>query len=382
MAKRYIVERDNIRDNVKSYLFDLKDIAPIENDLTALVFDRLTYLIFAVGLMPQNEVSSDSLDRLAMLYAQVMDISGDWAFSRDVERVINQMYYSIKETLPLKVGVKKAASILRAQLAKNPFHDGVELGVISQIIDLRHTPYLKEDLPYYTRLGLGFHSNRCVNEEWQLLSDAFYFWALATDQYNEMFAYKENLPNIKTEKHLIELTHLNANVCSLCRNCIVGFYAFFESYINGVCLNYLYYHIDVLSPEEKFALQGKDRVGNHYLKITIRLELMQRIIGKKVTYQTNNKQQLKDADIIKLLEKMQERRDVAVHFSKLKGEIMFSPQEWMDETQMISRLVLSVSRKIWNACFLSADHYPYYLRELDYDTLFKEAQKRIIDSKI
>lgn len=381
MDKQYIVERDNIRDNIKSYLFDLKDIASIENESTAIIFDRLTYLIFAVGLMPQNEVSSNGLNQLAMLYTQVMYISGDWEFSQDVESVINQMYYSIKETLPLKVGVKKAAAVLRSQLIKNPFHDGIELGVISQIIDLSHTPYLKEDLPYYSRIGLGYHSNRCVNEEWQLLSDAFYFWALATDQYKEMRTYTLKLPEIKTEKHLNELTNLNANVCSLCRDCIVGFYAFFESYINGVCLNYLYYHKDDLSPGEKFALQGKDRVGNNYLKITIRLELMQHIIGKKVTYQTNNQQQLKDDDIIKLLKKMQERRDVAVHYSKLKGEIMFSPQEWMDEAQMISRLVLSVSRKIWDACFLNANHYPYYLRELNYDILFKEAQERIIDSK-
>ncbi len=376
------MERDNIREDIKSYLFNLKDISQIENESTALIFDRLTYLIFAIGLMPQNESSSIGLDRLAMLYTQVMDISGDWEFAADVEQIVNQMYFSIKKFLPLKVGVKKAALVLRAQLSKNPFRDGVELGVISQIIDLSHTPYLEEDLPYYSRLGLGFHSNRCINEEWQLLSDAFYFWALAISQYKQMFLYKENLPETKTNKHLGQLSHINANVCSLCRNSIVGFYAFFESYINGLCLNYLQHHMDELSKEEKYGLQGKDRAGNHYLKITIRLELMQSIIGKKVTYPTNNQQQLKDVDFINLLEKMQQKRDVAVHYSKLKGEIMFSPQEWIDESQMISRLVLSASRKIWDACFSSADHYPYYLRELDYDILFKEAQERIIDCKM
>lgn len=88
---------------------------------------------------------------------------------------------------------------------------------------------------------------------------------------------------------------------------------------------------------------------------------------------------MKDNDFIVLLTKMQERRDVAVHYSKLKGEIMFAPQEWLDEAQSVSQIVVNVSKKMWNACFLSADHYPYYLREFKYDYLFDEAKKRALD---
>ena len=106
---------------------------------------------------------------------------------------------------------------------------------------------------------------------------------------------------------------------------------------------------------------------------------MQRIIAKKITYYTNNAQQLKDNDFTILLAKMQERRDVAVHYSKLKGEIMFAPQEWMDEAQSISKIVVNTSKKIWNACFPSANHYPYYLGEFRYDYLFNEAKKRTLD---
>ena len=45
------MERDNIREDIKSYLFNLKDITHIENESTALIFDRLTYLVFAIGLL-------------------------------------------------------------------------------------------------------------------------------------------------------------------------------------------------------------------------------------------------------------------------------------------------------------------------------------------
>ena len=268
MSKQYIKEQKKIRSNIKSYLFELKDIRPIENCETALVFDRLTYLIFTIGLLPDEKDSGNILERLSMLYVSVMNVIGEWAFAPDVENLVNEIYYTIKKQFPLKVGIQKAASILRAQLIKDPFHNGIELGVISQIIDLRNTPYLKEELPYYSRLGLGGHSNRCVNEEWQLLDDAFYLLALAVKEYDKMFLYKNNLPKIKTEKHLNILTYLNSNACSLCRNSVVGFYAFFESYINGLCLNYLYYHNDELSVEDKYALQGKDRAGNNYLKMS------------------------------------------------------------------------------------------------------------------
>jgi hypothetical protein len=378
MAKKYIEDLDDF----KSALLRLEATPPIKNDDTALLFDRLTYVIFGIGIMPQNNISIESIDvleRLAELYLQVKDLRGEWLFYPDVQNVINNMYSMVKETLPLKVGIKKAAKLLRDQLANDPFRNGIELGLISNIMSLDKTPYLKQNLPYYSRLGLWHHSNMVVNEEQQLLSDSFYFLTLAKDQYNKMFTYKEQLPKIKTELHRNEITYINANVCSFCRNCIVSFYAFFEGYVNSLGLNYLFFNKDLLSPEDIYALQGKDRVGNHYLKIGMKIECLQRIIVHKIIYPTNNPQQLKDSTFITLLEKMKEKRDVAMHYSKIKGEIMFSPQEWMDEAILISNLIIDASRKIWNTCFPSTDHFPYYLRELDYDYLVNEAQKRIVE---
>lgn len=377
MNKRYIDDRPIVHNP----LFELKDVKNIENEHTSLIFDRLTYAIFGIALMPQTNASSEGLERLASVYIQTAPLSDDWFFAPDVEAVINDMYHMIKLNLPPKMGIKKAAKLLREQLNSAPFHNGIELGIITTIMDLSKSPYLKEELPYYSRLGLGYHANRCVNEEWQLLSDAFFLIASAVEQYKKMFESKESLPEKKTEKHLNELININENVCSLCRTSIISLYAFFESYVNGIGLNYLYYNKDTLLSEDQFALQGKDRIGNHYLKIETKLECLQKIIAKKITYPTNNPQQLKDESIIKLLEKMRERRDVAVHYSKIKGNIMYSPQEWMDEMIDISHLIINVSRKIWNACFPDVDHYPYYLRELDYEKLMECGNNRIINVK-
>ena len=328
--------------------------------------------------MPQNQMSILTLERLSELYMQVKDLQGEWLFYPDVKNLINDMYIMVKGMFPLKVGIKKASKLLRDQLVNNPFRNGIELGLVSNVMSLEKTPYVKEELPYYSRLGLWHHSNRVVNEEQQLLSDSFYLLSLAKDQYDKMYLYKEQLPKIKTELHQNEITYINSNVCSFCRNCVVSFYAFFEGFINGIGLNYLFYNQDSLSQEDIYALQGKDRVGNHYLKIGTKLENLQRIIAHKILYLTNNHQQLKDSTFKTLFEKMREKRDVAMHYSKVKGEIMYSPQEWMDEAIFVSNLIIEASKKIWKACFPLADHFPYYLRELDYDYLINEAQKRIV----
>lgn len=377
MDRKYMHDRPIVH----SSLLKLNDIQDIDNEHTSLIFDKLTYAIFGIALMPPTSLSSQGLERLADLYIQTMELRGDWLFAPDVEAVVNDMYHMVKINLPPRMGIKKAAKLLREQLQFDPFHNGIELGLITKIMDLNKSPYLKEGLPYYSRLGLGYHADRCVNEEWQLLSDAFFLISSAIDQYYKMFEYRKNLPEIKTKKHLNELTNINENVCSLCRTSIVSLYAFFESFVNGIGLNYLYYNEDALSQEDQFALQGKDRIGNHYLRIEKKLECLQKIIAKKVTYHTNNVQQLKEKSIIKLLEKMRERRDVAVHYSKIKGNIMYSPQEWMDEMIDISHLIIDVSRRIWDSCFPEVDHYPYYLRELDYEMLIKCGNERIANVK-
>ena len=375
MGKRYIDDRQQVQD----VFLLLEDVLPIENEETSVIFDRLTYAIFGTALMPKNKAAIGTLKCLAILYLEVKDKRGDWIFYPDVKDLINKAYDMVKHVLPLKVGVKKASAILRKQLANDPFRNGIELGIISEIMDLKKTPYLKEELPFYSRLGLGHHSERMINEECQLLADAFYLLVMAEEKYKRMFMYRDNLPEIKTESHLLVLTNINANVCTYCRNSIVGFYAFFEAFINGIGLNYLNYNRSSLSPEDICALEGKDRFGNRYLKSEIKIESLQRIIANKIKYATNNHQQLKDQTFLSLFKNMQEKRDVAMHYSKSKGEIMFSPQEWMDEAIEVSKIVVEASQKIWEACYPQSGHYPYYLRELDYKYLLNKAKERMIE---
>lgn len=111
---------------------------------------------------------------------------------QDVEQLINGTFIHIKKQFPLKVGVKKAARILREELPNNPFRNGIELGVINNIMDLSHTPYLKEELPLYSRLGLGHHAYRVVNEEKQILSDSFYLLVLAQAEYKKCIYIKKH----------------------------------------------------------------------------------------------------------------------------------------------------------------------------------------------
>lgn len=348
------------------------------DEYTSILFDRLTYSIFGIGLLPQNNMTIASLDRLAYLYSEVKDIEGHWFFPEDVEEMIDMMFKLVKQQFPLKLGIKKAGYILREELPKNPFRNGIELGVVGKVMDLSKTPYLKEELPFYSRLGLGYHANRVVNEEKQLLSDAFYLLTLAENEYNKMFHYKEALVKPYLEEHRSTLTRFNENVCTISRNSVVGFFAFFESYINGLGISCIYHNKGSLSQEEINALEGKDRQGNHYLKIELRIECLQRIIARRVTYTTNNPQQLKDQTFVILFQKMRSKRDVAMHYSKFKGEIMFSPQEWLDEAFDVSELIIAASQKIWDACY-KTDHYPYYLYELNFEYWLKDAKKRILN---
>jgi hypothetical protein len=255
MRKRY---SDTIPTFSEAFLM-LEKTDEILDEHTSVLFDKLTYAIFGIALMPQNNLTITVLNRFSGMYLEVKDYKGYWSFSEDIEHLINDTYKLIKKQLPLKVGIKKAARILRAELPKNPFRNGIELGIINNLMDLRHTPYLREELPLYSRLGLGHHANKVVNEEKQLLSDSFYLLVLAEAEYEKMCYYKKSLNKPYLEEHRNDLTRFNANVCSLSRNCIVSFFAFYEAFINGVGINYIYQNKDSLSQEEIFALEGKDR---------------------------------------------------------------------------------------------------------------------------
>jgi len=363
-----------------SYFLLLNGKCNIDDPESALIFDRLTYVIFAIAMMPMDNMGELLLNELSKMYLEVKEMEDSWYFTPQMARNINNNFYSIKNILPLKKGIKVVAKELRNQLENQPFRNGIELGVLCRLMDMSKSPYLKEELPFHSRIGFGYHSSMVVNEEQQLLSDSFYLLVLGEKEYIKMLEYakeiKQDIDKYKEPKSLI--TKINSNVCTYCRNSVVSFFSFFEAYINSIGVNYLYLYEEKLSTEEVFALKGKDRQGNQYLKLEIKIECLQRIIANKITYTTNNPQQLKDKTFLELFSKIKSRRDVAVHFSKGKGEIIIAPQYWLDEAFDISELVVDASKKIYKACF-NTKNFPSYLRKFDYKYLFDEAKERIIE---
>lgn len=78
----------------------LERVDEISDEHTALLFDKLTYTIFGIALMPQNNMSITILERLAKLYLEVKDIKANWYFSEDIEQIINETYYLTKNSFP------------------------------------------------------------------------------------------------------------------------------------------------------------------------------------------------------------------------------------------------------------------------------------------
>ena len=351
----------------------------IKDEDNALLFDKLTYVIFSIAILPSNDYSFALLNELSKIYLKVKDIDMYWSFTQEFTNLINDSFYKLKEVFPLKKGIKVIAKIFRQQLINEPFRNGLEIGVLDNLIDLKNTPYVKEGLPYYSRIGLGCHSGMVANEEQQLLEDAFFMLLSAEKVYNEMTEYafkiKNNSKNIGKE-HVRLLTILNRNVCTLCRNGIINFFGYFEAFLNGIGLDYLYKNKAKVSKEERFLLIGKNKQGSNYIKMEDRIEWLQKIIGGKIIYKTKNHQQLKEECFVKLLNKFKNQRDISVHFSKEKGNILIPPDKWLSDLSEISKYVLEVSRKIWSSCYHD-DSYPDYLKNFKYEAFYKDAEKRL-----
>ncbi|MFL0168134.1 hypothetical protein [Candidatus Clostridium helianthi] len=351
----------------------------IENEENSLLFDKLTYIIFCIAILPKNEYSLSILNQFSNVYLGVKDLQHEWCFTDEFISLINMSYYKMKEKFPLKKGIKFIAKILREQLINEPFRNGIEIGVLENIFDLKNTPYLKEGLPYYSRIGLGYHSGMVANEEQQLLEDAFFMLALAEKEYNIMndvaIKLKKDKKVIK-ENQLEIVSRFNRNVCTLCRNGLINFFAYFEALMNGISLDYVYKNENMISEEERFLLKGKNSKGTNYIKMGDRIEYIQKIIGGKVIYKTKNHQQLKEKCFIELLNKFKNQRDVSVHFSIEKGKILIPPDIWLLDLKSIAKYCIDASQKIWIACYHN-ENYPDYLRKFDYNLLYNNAKIRV-----
>ncbi|MCY1714479.1 hypothetical protein [Caproiciproducens galactitolivorans] len=372
-------DSDNLVEDGFAFL-KLNNECNIENAENKLIFDRLTYIIFCTAILPSDKFGKMALNQLSKLYMSVKDLDGNWFFEPSYENDLNLLYDKMKSFFPLKKGIISVANVLREQLVNDPFRNGIELGVLNRIIDLSKTPYLKEDLPYHSRIGIGYHAGTVANEEQQLLEDSFFMFISAKIAYKNFYktglTFKREDKDIKPEL-TDKLSRLNKNVATFCRNGIINYYSFFESFVNCLGIDYLYDNELKLSEEEKNALRGKNKSGDHYLTMEMKIECLQKIVGGKVIFKTNNPKQLKDLSFQQLLNRFKSERDTSVHFAKGKGEILLAPQKWLKEIQDISVCTLDASKKLWKACYSDRD-YPNYLRKLNYDVLYKEAELRLL----
>lgn len=348
----------------------------IKDDENALLFDKLTYIIFCIAILPNNNYSLALLNEFSRIYLSIKDKDNCWSFTPEFINLINNSFYKLKEIFPLKKGVKVIAEVLRKQLVKEPFRNGIEFGILDKIIDLKNISYSSENIPYHSRIGLGHHSGTIVNEEQQLLDDSFFMLINAENEYNIMISLAKEFEkdrNKDSEKAKEILNRLNRNVCTYCRNGTQNFFTFFETFLNNLGNNFLYENENLISDEDKFLLQGND---NHYLNLEVKIENLQKIIGKRIIYKTNSHQELKEECFIKLLNRFKEQRDTSTYFSKGRGNILSLPNTSLADLKDISKYSLEASKKLWKACYKQKD-YPNYLMNFDYNTLYKEAKMRV-----
>ena len=125
MRKKY-AERQS---DFGSYFLLLNGKCNIDDPESALIFDRLTYVIFAIAMMPMDNIGELLLNELSQMYLEVKEVEDSWYFTPQMARYINNNFYSIKDILPLKKVIKVVAKELRNQLENQPFRNGIELEI-------------------------------------------------------------------------------------------------------------------------------------------------------------------------------------------------------------------------------------------------------------
>jgi hypothetical protein len=352
----------------------------IKDDENALLFDKLTYIIFCIAILPNNNYSLALLNEFSRIYLSIKDKDNSWSFTPEFINLINNSFYKLKEIFPLKRGVKVIAEVLRKQLVNEPFKNGIEFGILDKIIDLKNMSYSLENIPYHSRIGLGQHSGTIANEEQQLLDDSFFMLINAENEYSIMISLAKEFEkdrskdrNKDSEKAKEILNRLNRNVCTYCRNGIANFFNFFETFLNNLGNNFLYENENLISDEDKLLLKENN---NYYLKLEVKIENLQRIIGKKIIYKTNSHQELTEECFTKLLNRFKEQGGASTYFSKGKGNILSLPNTCLADLKDISKYSLEASKKLWKACYKQKD-YPNYLMNLEYNALYKEAKMRV-----
>jgi hypothetical protein len=280
--------------------------------------------------------------------------------------------------LPTKIGIEEIAMEFAKLLNEQGdalYSNGVTFGWLSRLIDCAPLGLL-EDLPYHAKIGLAAHAGNGSVEEAFLLHDAFFLLQITGVCHDKMLLAASQFSVIKsTDRNYLFLSTANQNTGSVARLCVFSFYAFVEAFVNSMGNDFAARHISTLTADELEILHGKKK--GKYLSLEQKMESFQKIIRPDKTSPivlTDVKQHKEP--FTTFFSNIKEVRDASAHFGVGKASISRSPQEWLNFTDLTSRVALMVASEFWEICY-PGRRKPSYLFGLDYQALKDVASERL-----
>jgi hypothetical protein len=277
---------------------------------------------------------------------------------------------------PLKVSLDQVATDFNSLFANNKevYSYGIEYGWLHERMDCSHMG-LPNDLPWHTRIGIGYHAGRFSVEELFLLNDAFFMLASAEETFTNMNEAANKINKPDTNLGLKELYLANSNVAAYSRLCIISFFSFIEAFVNSVGHDFYLRNMNVLSSGEIEILQGKKK--EHLISVKYKIEKYPSIIrsDKKSPIVLSDDSQIKEPFKSFILQ-IKLIRDASVHFAPPKEAIWRKPLDWIENARSASKLCTEVAKEFWKACYPDRNQ-PKYLEDLDFEQLLELAKSRL-----
>ncbi|EPY08228.1 hypothetical protein PAALTS15_05863 [Paenibacillus alvei TS-15] len=349
------------------------------------MLERLYYLQLASSITNKNLggiMNPPIKQNLIQLGEFIVESSdSEFAFrSSEINDFMFELYRAYKLLFKPKINQRKIGRDFNELFSQNqnPYIYGIEFGWIDERIEYVQHPWPK-DLPYQARIGIGPHFPAVGIEEEFMLRDAFFFLVKALEIYNDMHRYVEKLKrkynDIETRKHYLTLSNYNQTVASYSRLGTQSFYFFTEAFINSVGYDYLLRNKNELAENEIEILQGKNK--GRFIPLEHRIQKFQTIIrtDNKIIINTTDESQIKEPFTI-FLNEIKAIRDAASHFTPVKGDIWYKPEDWIERLKLAAKICLEVSKEFWKACYPHRD-YPVYLMGLSYEEHVEIAKTRI-----
>lgn len=264
--------------------------------------------------------------------------------------------------------------------AKPPQSYGIEYGWLEQRIEFpKELISFPGDMPDYAIIGIGLHAFTAQTEEKFLLEDAVFNLAKAEELLRKLDVFGDKLKTRNGDPEdlslmMDEVNLIKVNICSYARMALINSFAFLESFVNGVGLNYRNKRTASLTPQEVELLSGYKK--GKYISLEHKIESTSKIINgsPRPPIVLSDEKQAKEP-FVSLLWKYKQLRDASMHYSKDKEAIWRKPHEWVAEAKTVVELTLAAGRQFWIACYPSSSA-PEYIYRLDYERLYAFAKRR------